>query len=452
MRHVWQLAAFFQCLSVVLALRIDNDDDSSVGDDVPPAHFAVRLQTALSADELISCPHKMHAPIPFPYEFGWELNIGVPHAYYLHKCGKLSHTVSCNISLAAYYWFSPSHRIVTCGPVAGFYVGRGMKFEGVGVDEYLRNRPMPFWVRPPHKEFYTSMPVSPRNTSSPEPCDDVPELGSSLLQQIAAGTAPLRNPFTGTDFGKYAIPSNYQPLKWPNRSRTGIAILNKQHHDWEEKEKGFLDADMLKKVLLHFKEACPNTEMLYYRNWAFVHDEAGTIDEGTVDSKGLTEAEALSASKKVTSLKSISDTNAPGTTKEPAFPSASVGLMEEATQTATRLHLSDEDATSLNARATSFEKHVENNDGLSIAEVQMRVLSRFNCFLGVHGGNTELAVNFGGKMLLFLHGLPWYDKPETLARLHGIAGTKITVVRTYNDIFQRLPELTADGCNACPLL
>merc|ERR1719310_190068 len=114
------------------AVRVDEDaaDVAAVPSYTAPSEFAVRLKTPLRADELLSCPHKQHTPVPFPYEFGWEVNIGVPHAYYLHKCGKLEGTVSCNISLADYYWFSPNHKIVTCGPVAGFYVGRGMKFEG----------------------------------------------------------------------------------------------------------------------------------------------------------------------------------------------------------------------------------------------------------------------------------------------------------------------------------
>eukprot|EP00929_Paragymnodinium_shiwhaense_P096315 TRINITY_DN5787_c0_g2_i1.p1 TRINITY_DN5787_c0_g2~~TRINITY_DN5787_c0_g2_i1.p1 ORF type:complete len:443 (+),score=105.42 TRINITY_DN5787_c0_g2_i1:134-1462(+) len=442
MRQPFHVVVNLSLLPLRLALRVDEDEAAPEVQPPPaPVEFSVQLKTPLSADELISCPHKMHAPIPFPYEFGWEVNIGVPHAYYLHKCGKLLHTVSCNISLAAYYWFSPSHRIVTCGPVAAFYAARNMKFEGVGVDDYLRNRPMPFWVRPPHKEFYTSMPVSLRNATA-KPCDAPP-----LLSLAEARKMPLRNPFTGEDFSRYALPTNYMPLKWPSRGHTGIAILNKQHHDWEEKEKGFLDADILRQLLMHFKQACPNTELMYYRNWAFVHDEAGTIAEGTVDSKDLTESDALSSNAKVVSLKNIAERNTGST--QAAFHNVP-GLLQEASQSSSAL--SEAEVASLNSRATSIETHAERNEGMSIAEVQMRVLSRFNCFIGVHGGNTELAVNFGGKMLLFLHGLPWYDKPETLARLHGIAGTKLTVVRNYQELMARLPELAQEGCSKCPLL
>lgn len=398
----------------------------------------------------MTCPHKMHTPIPFPYEFGWELNIGVPHAYYLHKCGKLTGTVSCNISLADYYWFSPNHKIVTCGPVAGFYVGKGMKYEGVGVDEYLRNKPLPYWERPPHKEYYTSMPVTLRAGETQT------DAAASLAEAEAAANKdkplPLVNPFTGTDFSKYGGPSTRVPLNWNNRAQTGIAILNKQHHDWEEKEKGYFTAEVLKDILVHLKRACPNTEVMYYRNWAFVHDEAGTSEEGTVDSAGMTEAQALAAHHKLVTLKSVSEANS-GAEKPPAAAFSGVsGLLDEAANFTTQSVLGDKQASKLNSNARAFEHHVENNQGMSISEVQMRVLSRFNCFIGVHGGNTELAVNFGGNMLLFLKGLPWYDTPQTLARLHGIAGAKITVARSHNEIFEKLPEMLEDQCSKCGLL
>eukprot|EP00929_Paragymnodinium_shiwhaense_P096314 TRINITY_DN5787_c0_g1_i1.p1 TRINITY_DN5787_c0_g1~~TRINITY_DN5787_c0_g1_i1.p1 ORF type:complete len:462 (+),score=116.33 TRINITY_DN5787_c0_g1_i1:124-1509(+) len=433
-------------LLVAESLRVDEDHDDAAVEEQDaaalqhaPVEFFVRLSTPLRPDVMMTCPPKMHTPTKFPYEFGWEVNIGVPHAYYLHKCGKLQGTVSCNITLADYYWFSPVHRVVTCGPVAGFYQGRRMNFEGVGVDPYLRNQPLPYWARPPHKEYYTAMPVQPRNGSAPLPPVLPPGDGMSL--------PPLINPFTGGDFSRYGDMSTRTPLKWPNRGVTGIAILNKQHHDWEEKEKGFLDAEVLQRVLVELKNKCPTTEVMYYRNWAFVHDEAGTIAEGTVDSKGLTEAQALASHPKMATLKSVAEANSGPS--DAAFKNVP-GLAEEAGNKSARL--SDEAVSSLNHNARAFEHHVANNQAMSIAQVQMRVLSRFNCFIGVHGGNTELAVNFGGKMLLFLHGLPWYDTPATLARLHGIAGSKITVARSYDEIFQKLPELIVDGCSQCPLL
>jgi hypothetical protein len=102
-----------------------------------------------------------------------------------------------------------------------------------------------------------------------------------------------------------------------------------------------------------------------------------------------------------------------------------------------------------NSNTRMIEDIIEDSPAMSAQEVQMRVMSRFNCFLSVHGGNSELAVNFGGKMILYIEDMNWYDQQHTRDRLHGIAGTDIKKVKNSADLMEALPHLTADACGRC---
>jgi hypothetical protein len=93
------------------------------------------------------CPKDPQSPPVFIYEFGWEVNIAVPHAYFLYMCGKLASTTSCG-NLSAYYWFSPEHHVLDHCDVKGFVYG--MQYEGVRCSEYLQNFPLDQWLPPPH--------------------------------------------------------------------------------------------------------------------------------------------------------------------------------------------------------------------------------------------------------------------------------------------------------------
>eukprot|EP00927_Polykrikos_kofoidii_P053879 TRINITY_DN48403_c0_g1_i1.p1 TRINITY_DN48403_c0_g1~~TRINITY_DN48403_c0_g1_i1.p1 ORF type:complete len:365 (+),score=40.77 TRINITY_DN48403_c0_g1_i1:172-1266(+) len=314
------------------------------------------------SEEVADCPESPETPSPFPYEFGWEINIAVPHAYHLHRCNKLLSTSSCDQDLSVYYWFSPNHTVVNCGKTAAFLYG--MSYEGIGVTQYLANVALPRWTPVPHKSFFSSKPV-------------VSERGSGYSLQEGS----------------------VQSLLWPNKGSRGIAILNKQHFGGTQKNGGFISAPVLKKLLSLLDDACSDTDVMYYRNWAFDRDEGGTDKEGSIDSHGITEAQALASNQRVTTMQNLSSLN-----------------------------------PELDAR-----------------ETQMRALSRFSCFIAVHGGNSELAANFGGKMVLYIRSIPWYDKPWTMSRLVGIAGSNILPVRSDTQLVHAVQLLAKDQCESCSL-
>ena len=57
--------------------------------------------------------HAVGEKAPFNGEFGPELVTALPHAYFLHACGKLRATSSCG-DLSDFYWFSPRHVAKAC--------------------------------------------------------------------------------------------------------------------------------------------------------------------------------------------------------------------------------------------------------------------------------------------------------------------------------------------------
>eukprot|EP00927_Polykrikos_kofoidii_P030264 TRINITY_DN26068_c0_g1_i1.p1 TRINITY_DN26068_c0_g1~~TRINITY_DN26068_c0_g1_i1.p1 ORF type:complete len:453 (+),score=77.30 TRINITY_DN26068_c0_g1_i1:29-1387(+) len=318
------------------------------------------------ADLPVGCPLETQAPPAFPYEFGWEINIAVPHAYFLFVCGKLERTRSCDQDLSAYYWFSPQHTVEACGPVRGFR--NGMTYEGLGVWEYLSNQRLPTWRPVPHKEHYAKMLVTS-------------ELSSLVSEKLPSGRVETR-------------------LLWRNKGSLGIAILNKQHFGGQQVDGGFISASVLQALLQKLAADCPVTDVMYYRNWAFGRDEENSQAEGSVNSGSLTEEEVLRGHPRLVTFRNIS----------------------------------------------------ESNPHLQIRETQMRVLSRFSCFIAVHGGNSDLASNFGGQMVLYIRGIDWFDSPATLARLAGISGAHIIPVRSDDQVIAAMSHFTHDQCSSCSLL
>ena len=67
------------------------------------------------------------APELFEGEFGAELALALPWAYFLQACGVLRSTVSCG-DMSAFYFFSPNHtNVLGCerhGGVSGCVWGR----------------------------------------------------------------------------------------------------------------------------------------------------------------------------------------------------------------------------------------------------------------------------------------------------------------------------------------
>jgi hypothetical protein len=288
------------------------------------------------------CPTE-HVDLPaWMYEFGWEINIAVPHAYFLFKCGKLSSTKSCNSNLSAYYWFSPKHTVVNC-QLAGFQYGD--YFDGIGCTEYLNNEHLPQWYPPPHAAFYR--------------------------QKVG---------------------------NWPGARRTGILLLNKNNHGGSQSNGGFINGITLSRVMAAMRQQCPETEVLYYRDWQFQeHDLAWERETDNSQLNASLEAEALSQNPNAHAVRDL-----------PSFSADS-------------------------------------------REAQMLTWSRFTCFLTVHGGNTDLASNFGGRMLVYIRGIDWYDVPATQARLSGLAKTSMQRVRSDDELLQSLPFLTKDHCRQCAM-
>eukprot|EP00929_Paragymnodinium_shiwhaense_P001922 TRINITY_DN102126_c0_g1_i1.p1 TRINITY_DN102126_c0_g1~~TRINITY_DN102126_c0_g1_i1.p1 ORF type:complete len:405 (+),score=50.91 TRINITY_DN102126_c0_g1_i1:64-1278(+) len=361
-----------------------------------------------------NCPSEEQTPPAFPYEFGWEMNIGVPHAYFLQQCGKLKSTQSCSLDFAAYYWFSPSHKVVDCEAPKSFLFG--MQWEDIGVASYLRNAPLKRWWVPPHKRFYTALPIQ--------------STAESLLQQEASKEL-----------------DGARALTWDVKSDTGIAILNKHHAG---NNGGFLSASMLQRVMEKIGEKCPDTNVMYYRNWAFHHDESDSVPM-TIDDGNTTEGQALAANSKAQTLRSVAETQEG--LLQTQENSNNTGLAESNETSASDLELRQLERAIVknNPRGSLLQELLDTNRGMTLQEIQMRVLSRFNCFISVHGGNSELAANFGGQMLVFIQGLAWYDRDETFARLSGLAGSKITRVHDESDLLQHLDTFTTDYCSKCKM-
>ena len=78
---------------------------------------------------------------PFNGEFGPELVTALPHAYFLHACGKLRATSSCG-DLSDFYWFSPRHVAKECVRRAGLWSHEGILGSYAGANAIT-------WLPPP---------------------------------------------------------------------------------------------------------------------------------------------------------------------------------------------------------------------------------------------------------------------------------------------------------------
>ena len=78
---------------------------------------------------------------PFNGEFGPELVTALPHAYFLHACGKLRATSSCG-DLSDFYWFSPRHVAKECVRRAGLWSYEGILGSYAGANAVT-------WLPPP---------------------------------------------------------------------------------------------------------------------------------------------------------------------------------------------------------------------------------------------------------------------------------------------------------------
>ena len=78
---------------------------------------------------------------PFNGEFGPELVTALPHAYFLHACGKLRATSSCG-DLSDFYWFSPRHVAKACVRRASLWSYEGILGSYAGANAVT-------WLPPP---------------------------------------------------------------------------------------------------------------------------------------------------------------------------------------------------------------------------------------------------------------------------------------------------------------
>lgn len=170
------------------------------------------------------CPRETVHLAPFRVEFGWETTVAVPHAFWLHQCGKLSSTASCGgARMRALYWFSPSHSNETCQRGAGWRGVHGKYADAITWQEVFAGAPLEQWAPAPHRRHYRE-----------------------------------------------------KTLSWQPKS-TSIYIINKYHarHHLNSAPTTFFSIELLEKMLGHIQQACPTTGVVYYRNWEFT----GKLDD-----------------------------------------------------------------------------------------------------------------------------------------------------------------------------
>lgn len=89
----------------------------------------------------------------FGVEFGFELIMIVPYAYWLHKQGLLKKTISCK-DTSCFYWFSPDHTELYDSrfwlpEVYSFYL-KQFPLQTIFRPDLDKSK----WIRPPYKELY----------------------------------------------------------------------------------------------------------------------------------------------------------------------------------------------------------------------------------------------------------------------------------------------------------
>lgn len=197
-----------------------------------PLEKAVEGQLAgskLRRGSMDKCPVAMVDLDPFKIEFGYEVNVAVPHAYFLYRCGKLLSTASCGgAAMHALYWFSPEHKEAKMCQRGGGFKDKA-RYDGViTMQEVREGYELAQWSPPPHKQHY-------------------------LRQET---------PFV---------------FKHPR----SIYIINKHHqlNMHYKKQHGnndpvtFFSPAYLRELLTNIEKHCPDTGVVYYNNFEFTAPE-----------------------------------------------------------------------------------------------------------------------------------------------------------------------------------
>jgi len=182
-----------------------------------------------SAGSMNKCPIAMVDLEPFKIEFGYEVNVAVPHAYFLFRCGKLLSTSSCGgEGMHSLYWFSPKHNPAKMCQRGGGFKDRA-RYEGViTMEEVREGHELAQWSPAPHKLHYRAQ----------------------------------QTPFV---------------FKYPR----SIYIINK-HHELNQHYKrrmgnndpvSFFSPSYLRELLTNIQAHCPDTGVVYYNNFEFTAPE-----------------------------------------------------------------------------------------------------------------------------------------------------------------------------------
>ena len=303
----------------------------------------------------------------FEAEFGWETFVAVPHAYWLHHTcgGKLASTQSCG-DTRAWYWFSPKHfNHMDCLTRKGFSnLHPPHEWRGISKYTVLMGFPTPMWTPPPHKAYY----------------------------------------------------SQKSSIAWPRRrsDSPSIMILNKFHATDTFK------APFLHLVLSTIQELCPETEVLYHRDFS--------------ESIGFPESEIP------------------------------IQTMNLSFQKDMRLHGKTLNSTGwdwewieqypfVQGSREAFKRNIlesgEYNDFL------MGAMSHHNCFVSLQGGLQASSAWFGGKQVV--RNIDYSQEIRYNFYEGGaptFAGGQFSVVREKDEahyIHSLKDQLLRDQCKACSL-
>lgn len=101
--------------------------------------------------ESLPCHLAQHDTIAFDGEFGWEMLVGLPYAYFLHQCGKLEASVGCG-PVSPFYFFSKNHTDdLECSRTNSRRPQRSWVYSK---KKQVGGHPSPLWALPPLKAHY----------------------------------------------------------------------------------------------------------------------------------------------------------------------------------------------------------------------------------------------------------------------------------------------------------
>jgi len=324
------------------------------------------------------CPSSPVHLETFEAEFGWETMIAVPHAYWLHHTcgGKLASTQSCG-DTRAWYWFSPKHfNHMDCLVRKGIIqLHPPHEWHGVSKFTVLMGLSTPMWTPPPHKAYY----------------------------------------------------SQKSSIAWPRRrsDSPSIMILNKFHAPDTFK------APFLHLVLSTIHELCPETEVLYHRDFSVLHSDTRRDLKNSI---GSLEAEIVMQ------------------TKNPLFPKYLRQHDEALNSTGWDWEWIEQYPFVQGSREAFNRNKLESGE---YNDFLMGAMSHHNCFVSLQGGLQASSAWFGGKQVV--RNID--NSQEIMFNFYEggaptFAGGQFSVVREKDEahyIHSLKDQLLRDQCKACSL-